>query len=272
VVPGITREVFLGQARPSHQSGVLRTLAGMVAPWMGRAFAGAALAVAFACANPREPAGPATASHSSEAGVVVAGANRDHHGDQDVARYIGRLESQDRVADLQIDVVIEKLALPADAVVGDLGCGPGLFAVAFAKACPRGLVYASDIEPAQLDRVRERIHEADAGNVVPVLASADDPHFPAGRLDVVFVADTYHHLEDRVAYFERLRSVLKPDGRLAVLEYKPGKIPVGPPPDHKLPAGTMQAELERAGFVLIEKLDTHLWHDFEIWHAGKPRG
>jgi SAM-dependent methyltransferase len=155
-------------------------------------------------------------------------------------------------------------------VIGDLGCGPGLFALAFARACPQGLVYASDIEPAQLDRVRERIHADGVGNVVPVLASPDDPHFPRGRLDVVFVGDTYHHLNDRVTYFERLKNVLGPDGRLALLEYKPGKIPVGPPPDHKLPAGVMQAEIEEAGYVLVEKFDTHLWHDFEVWRVSKP--
>lgn len=243
----------------------------MKAPRNVRAVVGAALALAFACVSPREPVRPATASPSPRPDTAVSSTNRDRHGDQDVARYIDRLQSEDRVADLQVDLVMEKLALPSDAVVGDLGCGPGVFALAFARACPQGLVYASDIEPAQLDRVRERIHAHGALNVVPVLASADDPHFPPGRLDVVFVADTYHHLEDRVAYFERLRSVLKPDGRLAVLEYKPGKIPVGPPPDHKLPAGTMQAEIEEAGYVQVEKFDTHLWHDFEVWRVGKPR-
>jgi len=235
-----------------------------------RAVAGTILVFASSCAGPRESAEPNAASSSPEPGPIVAVPNRDHHGDHDVARYIERLQSEDRVADLQIELVVEKLALPADAVIGDLGCGPGLFSVAFARACPQGLVYASDIEPAQLDRVRERIHTHGARNIVPVLASADDPHFPRARLDLVFVADTYHHLQDRVAYFERLRSVLVPGARLAVLEYKPGKIPVGPPPDHKLPAGVMQSELEQAGYVLVEKFDTHLWHDFEVRRVGEP--
>lgn len=228
------------------------------------------MVLASACAGPRESVEPPAASSSPSPPLVVAVPNRDHHGDHDVARYINRLQSEDRVADLQIDVVLEKLALSADAVIGDLGCGPGLFALAFARACPQGLVYASDIEPAQLDRVRERIHTHGVVNIVPVLASADDPHFPPGSLDVVFIADTYHHLQDRVAYFERLRSVLAPDGRLALLEYKPGKIPVGPPPDHKLPAGLMQAEIEEAGYVQVEKFDTHLWHDFEVWRVATP--
>lgn len=193
--------------------------------------------------------------------------NRDHHGEPDVQKYISRLESRERVADLQVDKVVEKLALPADATIGDLGCGPGIFALAFAKACPRGVVYASDIEPAQLDRVRAAIAELDLHNVVPVLASYGDPHFPPGRLDVVFIADTYHHLDDRLAYMQRLQRTLKPDGRLVVLEYKPGQLPVGPPPEHKLKEGELVRELVAAGYTEVERFETHPYHDFVIWRV-----
>lgn len=198
-------------------------------------------------------------------------ANRDHHGEPDTAKYIARLQSPDRVADLQVDRVIEKLALPADATIGDLGCGPGVFAIAFAKACPRGVVYASDIEPAQLDQVRAKIADQHVTNVVPVLASYGDPHFPPALLDVVFIGDTYHHIDDRLAYMKRLQGVLKPGGRLVLLEYKPGPLPVGPPPEHKLKDGQLVRELVDAGYVEVERFDTHPYHDFVIWRVVDPQ-
>ncbi|MBK7878685.1 MAG: class I SAM-dependent methyltransferase [Planctomycetes bacterium] len=194
--------------------------------------------------------------------------NRDPKGQRDVEKYIEMLESKEREKELRIDVVIAKLELPRNAVIGDLGCGPGLFTMAFAAACPEGLVYASDLEPAQIDRVRGKVEQRGLRNVVPVLAGAQDPHFPLASLDVVFLADTYHHLEDRIAYFKRLKDVLKPEGRLVVLDYKPGKLPVGPPPEHKLPEGLMNKELERAGYLLIDRFNTHAFHDFEVW---RPR-
>ena len=197
--------------------------------------------------------------------------NRDPLGEPDVARYIERLQAPDRLETLQIPRVVETLSLSADAVVGDLGCGPGIFALAFANACPRGIVYASDVEPAQLDQVREHVVATGLRHVVPVLASSDDPHFPPGRLDLVFVGDTYHHLPDRVAYMRRLAATLKRDGRLAVLEYKPGPLPVGPPPEHKLPAGLREQELSAAGYVLVERYETHPYHDFEVWRFAEPR-
>lgn len=226
----------------------------------------------------RAPAHPAdatppTALRAQEPAHVHA--NRDKLGPRDVAQSIAHLERPERVAELKIDVVLEKLALPRDAVIGDLGCGPGLFTLAFAHACPAGVVYASDIEPAQLDRVRAKAEADGLPNVVPVLAGPHDPHFPRDRFDLVFIADTYHHLEDRVAYLRRLRTVLRPGGRLVLLEYKPGELPVGPPASHKLPSGVMDREMELAGYVLIDRFATHAWHDFEVWRprlGWEPRG
>src|SRR4029078_3407483 len=186
------------------------------------------------------------------------------------AEYIKSLQSESRVAELKVDVVLSKLALPDDAMVGDLGCGPGIFSMAFAKACPNGVVYASDVEPAQLDVVSKKIHDTKVHNVVPVFASLDAPHFPPGQLDVVFIADTYHHLDDRVKYMRQLAKVLKPGGRLVVLDYKPGPLKIGPPPEHKLPAGVVDKELLDAGWKLVQKFDTHPNHDFEVWRAVQP--
>lgn len=220
------------------------------------------------------PSPDAKPAHAGEAAHVAAEPrkdareNRDPKGQRDVDRYIEMLESKEREKELRIDVVLAKLELPRTATVGDLGCGPGLFTMAFAAACPEGLVYASDIEPAQIDRVRTKVEQRGLRNVVPVLAGAQDPHFPLASLDLVFIADTYHHLEDRIAYFKRLKDVLKPEGRLVVLDYKPGKLPVGPAPEHKLPEGLMDKELERAGYVLIDRFNTHAFHDFEVW---RPR-
>jgi ubiquinone/menaquinone biosynthesis C-methylase UbiE len=182
-----------------------------------------------------------------------------------VARYIEVLEDPERLAELKIPDVVAALGLPDDAIVADVGCGPGAFSVAFARACPRGVVYAADVEPRQLDALRAKLLAQSIDNVVPVLASFEDPHLPPGRVDLIFVCDTYHHLQDRVAYLQGLARDLAPDGRLAFVEYRSGELPVGPPADHKLPAGVRQRELAEAGFVPELKMDLHEWHDFDVW-------
>lgn len=191
--------------------------------------------------------------------------NRDRHGPPDVAQYIAGLESDARIEDLDPETVLSKLALAPDAIVADIGCGPGVFSLRFARAASRGVVYAVDVEPKQLDALREQLLTGRFENIVPVLASYSTPHLPPNSCDLIFIADTYHHIDDRVEYMHRLLRVLRRGGRLALLEYKPGPLPVGPPPEHKLAAGVMHQELSDAGWTLSERYDTHPNHSFEVW-------
>lgn len=194
--------------------------------------------------------------------------NRDLHGPADVEDYIRRLESAERVERLRPDEVVAALQPAADARIADVGCGPGVFALRFAQAAPRGVVYAVDVEPRQLDALRGHLLQTGTENVVPVLASYSNPHLPPGGVDLIFIADTYHHLEDRVAYLGVLKEDMAPGGRLAIFEYLPGDLPVGPPADHKLSREQRFAELEEAGWRLERSFDSHEYHDFEIWRAA----
>jgi ubiquinone/menaquinone biosynthesis C-methylase UbiE len=202
---------------------------------------------------------------SVEPAIGQEAPNRDPHGPADVQSYIQSLMSDERIADLKPDRVIAALMLPEDAIVADLGCGPGVFTVPLAQVVRKGVVYAVDVEPQQLDALRQRLIEEDLHNVVPVLASFSTPHLPPARLNLVLLVDTYHHIEDRVEYFRRLRTVLRPGGRIAIIEYKPGEPVAGPPIEAELPEGLRQEELQAAGFSLLRGFDIHEHHDFEVW-------
>lgn len=164
--------------------------------------------------------------------------------------------------------MIRALAIPPTAVVADLGVGPGVLALPLARHLSQGLVYGVDVEPRQLDALREQLLAAGVDNVVPVLASYSDPHLPPKAIDWILIVDTYHHLEDRVAYLRTLRGDLAKGGRLVILEYKPGDLPVGPPADHKLSYEQRFGELREAGFKLEEQFDQHRFHDFEVWRPS----
>jgi SAM-dependent methyltransferase len=191
--------------------------------------------------------------------------HRDHQGPANLDAYIEHLLRPERVGYLQPDLVISRLDLPKSAVVADLGAGPGIFALPLGRHLEQGLVYAVDIEPRQLDALCARIDTAGIENVIPVLATAANPHLPPGRLDLVIIVDTYHHLENRIVYFRELRKTLRDGGRLVILEYKPGDLPVGPPAGHKIAPQVRESELKAAGYELAESFDTHTYHDFEIW-------
>lgn len=194
--------------------------------------------------------------------------HRDAHGPREFNTYIARLESPKRVEALQVARVIEKLELEASDTVADIGSGPGVFSLPVAEALESGLVYAVEVEPKQLEALRSRLSATSLRNVVPVLASFDDPYLPPGRIDVILVVDTYHHIDERIAYFERVKRSLAPGGRLAILEWKAGDLGMGPPPEHKLAPGVRERELRDAGYKRSHRFDFHELHDFEIWEPN----
>jgi len=120
----------------------------------------------------------------------------------------------------QPERVIEALALAPGARVADLGSGSGYFSVHLARAVgPQGRVYAVDVNADMNEVLRERVADEGLDNVEVILGRFEDPLLPDGAIDLVLVVDTYHHLEDRPAYFRRLRGDLAPGGRVAVIDY-----------------------------------------------------
>jgi len=152
--------------------------------------------------------------------------------------------------------VVRALGLRPGMWVADLGAGTGYFSGYLSAAVgPTGAVLAVDTEPNLVSHLRERAGKEALENVTPILASPDNPRLPPGATDLVLVVDTFHHIDDRLAYFRRLARCLKPGGRIAIIDWLEGDLPVGPPPDHKLSREQVIEEMRAAGYVLAEEPD-----------------
>lgn len=147
------------------------------------------------------------------------------------------------------DEVLNALHLQRTDHVADLGAGTGYFSVRIAKLVPEGKLFSVDIEPEMLRHLRERAHHENLSVLVPILASAESANLPE-PVNVILVVDTYHHIDNRIAYFSKLKASLLPNGRLAVVDFK-ADSPEGPPPEHRIPPEKITAELEAAGYTLV---------------------
>ena len=157
----------------------------------------------------------------------------------------------------QPDRVVETLGLAPDARVADVGSGSGYFTVRLARALgPEGRVFAIDVDPDINGLLEDRLAEEGIENVEVRLASETDPGLPE-NVDLVFTSNTYHHLPDRTAYFERVKDSLAPGGRVAIVEYSPetGGWFVRTF-DHATAEAEITSEMEAAGY----RLDAS--HDF----------
>ena len=162
--------------------------------------------------------------------------------------------------------VIQALRLAPDATVADIGAGTGYFAARLAHMTPKGRVFAVDIEPDMVRYLSERAQREKVSNLQAVLGKPDDPRLPE-KVDRVLLVDTYHHIDQRVAYFRRLRDSLKPGGEVAIIDFT-AQSPVGPPPAARISAQQVRAEMQQAGYTLAAQ---HAFLPHQYFLVFKPQ-
>jgi arsenite methyltransferase len=137
--------------------------------------------------------------------------------------WLNTLETPARLNSLKIAETVKALNLKPGQMLADIGAGTGIFSRRLANAVkPGGWVYAVDIDQALLDHIAEAATEEGIGNIQPVLGQFDDPALP-DNVDLAFINDVLHHIEHRDVYLKNLAGYLKPGGRVALIEFKPGQ-------------------------------------------------
>jgi predicted methyltransferase len=160
--------------------------------------------------------------------------------------------------------VVEKLAITPGARVADLGSGAGYFTWHLAKAVgARGTVYAVDIDKTALDMIFKEMVARGTPNVRPVRADPHDPKLPE-PVDLVFSCNSYHQMDDRVAYFRSLTSSLRPGGRVAILDFHPRGFFDGMFGD-RTAKEDVRSEMEAAGYRLVNDYDVVENQHFQIF-------
>ncbi len=149
--------------------------------------------------------------------------------------------------------VIRALAIQPGERVADIGAGGGYFTFRLADAVgPEGKVYAVDVDQGMIDYLAERAAKEGRGNVETILAAPDDPRLPEDGVDLIFTCNTYHHLEDRPAYFAGAKRYLRANGRVAIVDFSERSFwerIIG----HATPSDLIRNEMQAAGYQLQQE-------------------
>lgn len=189
--------------------------------------------------------------------AFAAEEHQDHRRPADIKQYLEQLDSEERDQHQKPRQVIEALNLKPGLTVADLGSGSGYFTRRFIEAVTEtGKVYAVDVEPEMLKYAEESVvHMHRSYTAEFILARPDSPKLPYESVDLLFVCNTYHHLEERTKYFSDAKSSLKPGGRVAIIDFyhdeRSGRLDF--PKRHLVPQETVIAELTKAGYKLVRE-------------------
>jgi ubiquinone/menaquinone biosynthesis C-methylase UbiE len=145
-------------------------------------------------------------------------------------------------------------------IVADIGAGDGRFTFAALEYVgASGKIFATEIDSQKLKELRAEVKQRNLQNVVVVESGETDTNLPAACCDAIFLRRVYHHLTKPSEFDAKLIRSLKPDGRLAIIDFPPrtGLDPVeGIPANrggHGIPQKVVIEELSAAG-LQVEKL------------------
>jgi len=150
------------------------------------------------------------------------------------------------------DEVIRIIGLKPGQVVVDIGAGDGYFTRRFAKAvAPAGRSIGLEVKSDLVEKMSEDARKSGLANYEARLVDTDDPKLAPASIDVIFLCDTYHHIDSRVDYFRKARQALRPGGRLVILDMVRSKRNT----DHSVIREDVIEELQRAGYRLAKEYD-----------------
>lgn len=154
------------------------------------------------------------------------------------------------------DEILKALDLKSGQNVADIGSGGGYFSLRFAEAVGKqGQVFAVDTNKDYLDYIKTKASIKTLNNIKRVQISGDRIDLPDNFFDLIFFRNVYHHLKNRVEYMKTYKTKLKSNGRIAIIEYKPGgsifsfRRFFG----HNVPKEKIIAELKEAGYHKAEE-------------------
>ena len=141
---------------------------------------------------------------------------------------------------LDSDEILTELNLKGSETFLDAGCGDGYISKrAIEKYLPEGKVYAVDAYSQSVMGLQEYVDENKIENLIPVEADITDTisDIGDGSVDVVFMLNVFHGFrksDEKESVIGELKRIIKSDGRIAIMEFKPIEMAWGPPIDIRI--------------------------------------
>ena len=159
-------------------------------------------------------------------------------------------DSPGRDERLQVNRVMDILAIGPGTHVADIGAGSGWFAVRAARRVgDAGIVYAVDINPEAIHYITDRTQKENLHNVTAILSRSDDALLPPDSVDAVLLLKTYHEVAKPKTLLRNLRAALRPGAKVGIIDRN------GNGEDHGVARKVVVQEVSASGYEMTAQYD-----------------
>ncbi|MGQ9587783.1 MAG: class I SAM-dependent methyltransferase [Thermoplasmata archaeon] len=168
-----------------------------------------------------------------------------------------RLEGKVRRQLVPSEEIVSRLEVSRRDLVVDLGAGIGYFASLIAERART--VIAVDIDLRMLDVLSKRIRLRGTDNIVPIRAEITSIPLSCESVDHVLGAFVYHEVGSTKKLLDEASRILRPEGRLTIVDFQKRETPIGPPVgERRTPEQVVRKASSR--FRLESRFETEVYY------------
>lgn len=162
------------------------------------------------------------------------------------------------------EAIINFLNLPRGIIVADFGCGTGYFSLPIAKKIgEKGIVYALDILVEKLEVVESQAKTQGITNVITKrvnLEKKEGSTLLSESADWIILKDMLFQNKDKSQILEEAKRVLKPQGKILLIEWRKENMKIGPSSELRIPKEGMMELVRRANLGIFSEVDAGNFH------------
>lgn len=150
-----------------------------------------------------------------------------------------------------------------DNIVADLGAGTGYYTLAVSPMVNRGRVYAIDIAKDFLTTIKNKALEQDLNNVEILWGNVEKlggTQIGDDVVDVAIASNILFQVEDKNKFIEEIRRILKPKGRVLLVDWSDENNSSFPKVKGSLTKALAHEMFENKGFILERHIDAGAHH------------
>lgn len=167
--------------------------------------------------------------------------------------HIAVLESEDRRIWQNPEKILSAAEIRSEWVAADLGCGSGYFTTILARQVKK--VYAIDVQKEMLDFLEDKVRKMKISNIEPLLSEAEEIPLANHSVDFLMSVNTLHEFDDRDKMIGEMNRVIKPHGRLLIVDFQKKETGFGPPVSIRISKTQAVRSISKSGFSLVKQED-----------------